>query len=741
MANTEKGIYYPDDYTKAADVLADMKTMAESIDNAIEKSKYNDKDVKDDISDIQDEQEIQDDNIKKNTTKNTEQDELIQKLKKALINESTEQDTSLHVEDASDVPAVLEVEENHYQETQKGTDNLAVLNEGSITQDGITIDVQDGVATMAGSNTSDAVTYITIGTAYLYAGQTYYMSAERQQTSGNSRLSIKLGSLVKWFTVGQEVVFECTETGEYEVRVSFGASTVAILGTLKYLISKTSGAEWVQGKKAIPSVEYPSLIRTVGDNINILPNNFTSKTENGLDCTVNSNKSIHVVGTATATTHLILVGSVGTGTAEEVLKFKANKQYKNISNVDVLYQKIDNSYGRLLKDTEFTFETDTSIRGLYLQVNSGETVDETYYPKLVEYYEGMDESYSQYNQGSVEVKKINKNFYKLDIEGVSRNGVDYTVENGIVIAKRTATAESGSYLNTNRTKLPAGTYVISGVDDTFVYANARIEVYTSDTIDGNATQITTLMNTRLSYKYTSDKTFYLSFSVVITGATAVNDTFIFKPQAEKNENDTASTFVEHQEQSYVLPIQQEMLDGDYFDLERGKEVHHFHKYMSTSADNWILTSDSPNRFRFDTNITTQNNALNNTNQYCSHSNICSHWASPDKSFQVRRGSIYFKTTDFSTAEEFNQFVTEQEQAGTPLTFWYECEEYELDLTEEQKQVLQQLNNLDLFKGVNNIYTEQDLALLKLDYTVDTKTYIDNKIASQNQQILEIAGGN
>ena len=728
MANTEKGIYYPDDYTKAADVLADMKTMAESIDNVIEKSKYNDKDVKDDISDIQDEQEIQDDNIKKNTTKNTQQDELIQKLQANMIQESTEEATSLHVEDASNLPAKLEVQGNHYQETQEGTDNLAVLNEGSITQDGITVNVQNGVATVSGTNTNNEATYITIGTAYLYANKTYYLRKEQGTAVGG--YSLYKNGQTKWFEATGESSIDISETGEWAVRYSVGANA-SVSGTLKFGVYENAETEYVVGKKAVPSVEYPSPIRTVGDNINILPNNFTSKTENGLDCTVNSNKSIHVVGTATATTHLILVGSVGTGTAEEVLKFKANKQYKNISNVDVLYQKTDNSYGRLLKDTEFSFETDASIRGLYLQINNGETVDETYYPKLVEYYEGMDESYSQYNQGSVEVKKINKNFYKLDIEGVSRNGVDYTVENGIVTAKRTATAESGSYLNTNRTKLPAGTYVISGVDDTFVYANARIEVYTSDTIDGNATQITTLMNTRLSYKYTSDKTFYLSFSVVITGATAVNDTFIFKPQAEKNDNDTASTFVEHQEQSYVLPIQQEMLDGDYFDLERGKEVHHFHKYVSTSADNWILKPDSPNRFRFDTNITNKNNALNNTNQYCSHSSICSAWASPDKSFQVRRGSIYFKTTDFSTAEEFNQFVAEQEEAGTPLTFWYECEEYELDLTEEQKEVLQQLNNLDLFKGTNIIYTEQGLALLQLDYTVDTKMYIDNKIASNN----------
>ena len=59
---------------------------------------------------------------------------------------------------------------------------------------------------------------------------------------------------------------------------------------------------------------------------------------------------------------------------------------------------------------------------------------------------------------------------------------------------------------------------------------------------------------------------------------------------------------------------------------------------------------------------------------------------------------------------------------------------ELDLTEEQKEVLQQLNNLDLYKGTNNIYTDQDLALLQLDYTVDTKMYIDNKIANLKEQV-------
>ena len=70
-----------------------------------------------------------------------------------------------------------------------------------------------------------------------------------------------------------------------------------------------------------------------------------------------------------------------------------------------------------------------------------------------------------------------------------------------------------------------------------------------------------------------------------------------------------------------------------------------------------------------------------------------------------------------------------------VEIYYElAEQEELNLTEEQKEVLNQLNNLELFKGVNNIYTEQNLALLQLDYTVDTKMYIDNKIANLKEQV-------
>ena len=61
-----------------------------------------------------------------------EQDKRIQKLQNNMINESTKEATSLHLEDASDLPAVLNISGNYYQEQQEGTSNLAILQEGTI---------------------------------------------------------------------------------------------------------------------------------------------------------------------------------------------------------------------------------------------------------------------------------------------------------------------------------------------------------------------------------------------------------------------------------------------------------------------------------------------------------------------------------------------------------------------------------------------------------------------------------
>lgn len=325
MATTERGIYYQDDYTKAADILADMKKTAESTDDAIKKSEYNDKDVKDSIKEIQDKQTLQDKNIENIQTKNTEQDKLIQKLQNNMIQESTEEATSLHLEDASDLPAVLNISGNHYQEQQEGTSNLVVLNEGSITQDGITIDIKDGVGTVSGTNTSSATIYIEIGTAYLYKDKKYYI---KKVTGGGGYSLYKNGKTI-WFSDTNETSFAASETGEYAIRYSAGAGST-VKTTFKLSIYEMSGQEWLQGKKAIPSVEYPSEIETVKDNIKIIQcnSNFLKKQEEtettgqGLTGKVLADGTITLNGTTTNDTYIQITDEL------KIADYNVSKNYE-----------------------------------------------------------------------------------------------------------------------------------------------------------------------------------------------------------------------------------------------------------------------------------------------------------------------------------------------------------------------------------------------------------------------------
>ena len=74
MAKTSKNnIYYNDDENSIADVLADMKKFAESTDDAIEKSKYNDTEIKQKI-------ENNKNNITKIENVNAKQNVLIKQL-------------------------------------------------------------------------------------------------------------------------------------------------------------------------------------------------------------------------------------------------------------------------------------------------------------------------------------------------------------------------------------------------------------------------------------------------------------------------------------------------------------------------------------------------------------------------------------------------------------------------------------------------------------------------------------
>lgn len=613
MATTENGVYYQDDYTKIADILADMEKMAESIDELIEKAKYDDTDVKNNIKTIQDEQKVQNDNIEDIQTKDTEQDKLIQKLQSNMINESTEEATSLYVEDASDLPAKLEIRGNHYQETQEGTSNLAVLNEGSVTQDGITVDIENGNIKVNGTNTTTETLIFNVGTVVLTKGETYYI--KRLGTVNGTGIYLNNSGTQVWGQV-TETSFVANATGVFNIALTIGTNAINNT-TQQFLVSKTSGANWEEGKAAMPSLYYPSEISTVKDNIKIIQcnSNFLKKQEEteitgqGLTGTVSNDGTITLNGTTTGATYIQLTDELKITT------------YTNSQNFEK--HTLPNGSYKFISET--SGETSANIHAYLRNATSNITFD-------------------------VNIQSIN-----------STNKKETTFE-----------------------------------------INKKQE--------------------------------YIAYIWIAANTTLTNFTMKFMlKRADDN-----SEYVQNEQKEYNLPIQQEMLDKDYFDLENNKEIHKWKKVILNGTENWQQSTVSNSVFFLNfADITTD------TNKFKLLSNQYEYLGNVDYAGKMKNNKIYgfivsgnllkriiLRNDNFTTLDSFKASLAEKN-----MTLYYVTStETELDLTEEQKEILKQLNNMELFKGVNNIYTEQDIALLQLNYTVDTKMYIDNKIANLKEQV-------
>lgn len=568
MATTTNGIYYPNDGTKSADILTDLKTMAESIDKNVQKNKYDDTEIKEDISDLQEEQQTQNKNIENLQTNDTNQDQLISKLKQALINVETEESKSLHIEDASTLSAQLSVLGNHEQDEEPTFDNPVEVK-------------------CLGNNKN------------IYDGTT---------SATNQRLST--GSDGTYAQTGYSI------SGYIEILPN------------QYLIINT---------------DYDSYY-----------------------CFYNAEKQ-YVSGDS----------------------FKSNKRIKSSS--DVKYIKFD-----------FKTEDKENIK--------------------VEY--GSEPTcFSPSGQGSTKISKINKNFFNINkypfTQSVAYNSSGERIfwSGYCGILDYFPVKENTQYTFSNNLNKP----ILYGL----VFYSEEKQIISA--ITSNTTTFTT-----------PEKCKYIRFAIQ-------SDTLPTWVQIEIGNTKTSN--IEHQQTDYLLYIQQEMLSEDYFvkEADGWKEVHNWDKIIFTGNENWSKSSATIiDRFLLNVSDLTP---INNVNKLDIYSNYFKSgvYNNSELGYIWHNGknlAVNYSDYTTTTLEEFKAKLQELYNAGNPLYAFYKTEtSTKLSCTEEQSAVLEELNNLDLFEGVNNIITAEDVALLKLNYIADTKTYIDNKLNTINQQILNIAGGN
>lgn len=677
------------------------------------------------------------------------QDEDYLKLKNAVLNAETEEAKSLHVEDANKFGS-LEVLGNNEQKTREGYNILDYLPNIATSRNGLTIDKDEetGYITVNGTPTAN-YTVISVGSAFqlndiLEDGETYtfwqenhaenndkgmYLQIRIQKISDGSEQYINSSISNKTFTVDKSM---------YAYSFSIQTGTITQAGTFsnyknRYMVYKGTDEKEFELYGATPSPGYSSEVKCLGSNKNEL--DLKAQSQYGITVTKNADDTLNITGTATASGNLSLLN--------KNIVLKANKSYtffvKKVSGQDIsnsiwLWNATDSNSEitlTLLNNIKtFTFTKDTTLSALNISVNQGDVFDITLALKLEEGTEAT--SYSPYNQGSTKISKINKNIYDI-AKYPFTNRIAYNSSGGQVfwdgycgILDYFPVKENTQYTFSNNLNKP----ILYG-----------LVFYSEDK------QVMSVISTNTTTFTTPEKCEYIRFAIQ-------SDTLPSLAQIELG--NTATSNIEHKQTDYLLYIQREMLKGDYFAKEADgwKEVHNFNKYTFTGTEDYIKSSISNDNYlrtyTRDSIISSSIMKMDGKMFATRYINIGLYSSSTADNRIACRPQLHTQiSTEFlteNTAEAYKSLLTQWNNEGDPLTVFYELTTpTKLACTEEQSVVLEELSNLDLFEGVNNVITAEDIALLKLKYALDVETYVDNKIeeklANINQQILEIVGGN
>ena len=201
------------------------------------------------------------------------------------------------------------------------------------------------------------------------------------------------------------------------------------------------------------------------------------------------------------------------------------------------------------------------------------------------------------------------------------------------------------------------------------------------------------------------------------------------------ENTVSTSYEEHQEQSYIMPVQKEMLTDDFFDWDNEEEVHGWTKLVLTGNENWKL--ESVGRFGIiKSDLSKIPMPTSNDNDYLG--NMCNYYkeSTPALTWKKKQGfcidgasclRIYDdKYSTNNDLEGFKTYLKSKYDAGTPVVIYYKlATPNRLKFTDEQKAVAKELNNARTYKNVTNITTDSK-AILSLDYAKDLETLLTSK---------------
>ena len=782
MAETKNGIEYPDNYDSVADIPSDLKKMAESIDAQIEKkvgkedgkglstndftntykdkldklNNYDDTKIKEDISDIQKEQKTQNDDIETLKAEKEALEKEVQNLREDnRLNTLTEDNEGelVHIDNSTGSRFnALEICGNEKQFSQDGTSNLLVLEEGNKTVEGVDFSIQNGEVSISGTATASIHTIC--GKAYLHEGETYYI--EKVGTSSNCGFRLqnqKNGAQQHWFATSGEVSFVAEATGEYDLHISTSSGQTPSISNLKLRVSKESGIEWEQGFMNTPSFDYPSEIKTVGDNVNVFNDEaykgfvVTQQNYNALqkiDLKLKPNKyyvaKIYFEdGTSVAVnnSNFMLYAYKADGTQSANIPNQIAKSYANAT--ELVKAKI------VANATGLSAYANKVIKGIKIE----EVADE----------DGQPSPYSNYGQGCIELNITNKNILDVSKNStVTKAGMTVSTDkDGILTLNGTTTSAIYIGLNKNNFIMQAGNLFERSMFRKGNYNFSVDNLSSTQTLNASAYIRKNYNSGEIIYLESvfsakhRDKNFILEedkeaivYLWIASGITLNNAKLKFQIEL-----DNATDIVTNEEQKYIIPVQQRMFSGDKFVKINGvwKEMHTFKGTKLSEVSYWVKTDNSQQSdtiLRFTTNFSDGKLAKyirTSPRTFWSDKSECVYLfdAYKKECLAPHNGvagqlNVFINKTRLldETVEAFKEYLKNNEI----IVYYKLAEPLYLDCTDEQIVVLDKIEQeAHTYADITNVFTEDSVgAIIKTNTAVNLKSVINNVVEAQLREI-------
>lgn len=459
---------------------------------------------------------------------------------------------------------------------------------------------------------------------------------------------------------------------------------------------------------AMPSLNYPSEVEAVGDNINL----FNDELEVGA---ITGGSGDNIDDTTRIRTKNFIELEAGTYT----LSFKGVEQCGGF-----LYD-LDETFKETLftwqqEPYTFTIVTKSKLKFTFKNENNNSITPENINEIKLE--KGTTATaYSPYGQGNIEIIHNNKNFLNFPDRNVTQNGVTIQITNGNhfkITGTQTGIVNyelfSSDYFE-NINNIAYNKYPVTISRNTTGYLDIELN-FASGT--NNWYMQIAKNTTKVIKNILNEKINRLSLYISFSSTKEINYEFDLQLEISKEVTD----IIEPKENTYILPIQKPFYKiGDYVDNfikqnNKWYEQHYIKELILTGEEEWSqsLLNSFPTFL-----LTIRTNMIKGKDGLCNYFKIYnSVWQLDlegiefydiylnDFKFRINLGS----NSEITTLEAWKAKVQELYNAGTPIKVYYVLATPELiECTEEQTQILEQLNNLYLYEGINYLYSTDDLS--------------------------------